>query len=75
MIIIESVKVFALRMVRTEKGKRLRKAYEAGKVHHGYNEYRKAEPRLDGICNTITTVQKDNLLLEIRMANNESELT
>lgn len=49
--------------------KRIRKAYEAGEVHHGYNEHREAEPRLDGVCNTITTVQKDNFLLESRLAN------
>lgn len=57
--------VAALRMVRTEEGKRLRKAYEAHEVHHGYNEHREAEPRTDGNCNTITTVQKDNQVLEI----------
>ena len=56
----------ALRMVRTEEGKRLRKAYEAGEVHHGFNEHREAEPRTDGVCNTITTVQKDNYLLEVK---------
>ena len=27
-------------MKRTEEGKRLRKAYEAGKIHHGFNEHR-----------------------------------
>ena len=67
--IIKSINVSALRMVRTEEGKRLRKAYEVGEVHHGYNEYREAEPRSDGVCNTITTVQKDNYLLESRLAN------
>lgn len=54
----------ALRMVRTEEGKKLRKAYEAHEIHHGYNEHREAEPRTDGLSNTITTVQKDNYLLE-----------
>lgn len=54
----------ALRMVRTEEGKKLRKAYEEHEVHHGFNEHREAEPRIDGLCNTITTVQKDNYLLE-----------
>ena len=58
--------VAALRMVRTEEGKRLRKAYEAHEVHHGYNEHREAEPRTDGNCNTISTVQKDNYLLEAK---------
>lgn len=52
------------RMVRTEEGKRLRKAYENGEIKHGFNEYRELEPRKDGVCNTLTTVQKDNLLLE-----------
>lgn len=53
------------RMVRTEEGKKLRKAYEAHEIHHGYNEHRQAEPRTDGLCNTITTVQKDNHILEV----------
>ena len=56
----------ALRMVRTEEGKKLRKAYEAHEIHHGYNEHREAEPRTDGLSNTITTVQKDNYLLEVK---------
>lgn len=53
-------------MVRTEEGKKLRKAYEAHEIHHGYNEHREAEPRTDGLSNTITTVQKDNYLLEVK---------
>lgn len=56
--------VVALRMVRTEEGKALRKEYEAGKLHHGFNEHRTAEPRTDGVSNTLSTVQKDNMLLE-----------
>ena len=58
----------ALRMVRTEEGKRLRKAYESGEVSHGFNEHRKAEPRKDGISNTLSTVQKDNYIIEPRIA-------
>lgn len=54
----------ALRMIRTDEGKQLRKAYENGEVQHGFNEYRKAEPRADGISNTLSTVQKDNLVVE-----------
>ena len=50
-------------MVRTEQGKRLRKAYENGTMHHGFNEYRMPEIRKDNICNTITTVLKDNLII------------
>ena len=56
----------SLRMVRTEEGKALRKAYESGEFHHGFNEYRTAEPRNDDVSNTITTVQKDNMILEIK---------
>lgn len=54
----------SLRKVRTEEGKALRKAYESGKIHHAFNEHRTAEPRTDGISNTITTVQKDNMIIE-----------
>lgn len=57
-------KTSALRMVRTEEGKKLRKLYEAHEIHHGFNEHRKAEPRTDGLCNTITSVVKDNLIME-----------
>lgn len=60
------VQTSALKMVRTEEGKRLRKAYEAHEVHHGFNEHKEAEPRVDGVCNTISMVQKDNYLLETR---------
>ena len=55
---------YSLRMVRTEEGKAIRKAYESGEVHHGFNEYREAEPREDGVSNTLTSVQKDNIVLE-----------
>ena len=51
-------------MRRTEQGKSLRKAYESHEIKHGFNEYREPAPRNDGITNTISTVQKDNLLVE-----------
>ena len=54
----------ALRMVRTEEGKALRKDYDSHKIHHGFSEYKEAEPRPDGLSNTITTVQKDNMIVE-----------
>jgi DNA (cytosine-5)-methyltransferase 1 len=63
---VKKIDTQSLRMVRTEEGKALRKAYESGEVHHGFNEYRTAEPRNDDVSNTITTVQKDNLILEIK---------
>ena len=65
---MQKVDTKVLRMVRTEEGKRLRKDYESGKLHHGFNEYREPIPREDDICNTITTVTKDNYLLEVKQA-------
>lgn len=53
-----------LRKERTEEGRRMRKAYESKEI--GYSGgMRMAVPRTDGLCNTITTVTKDNLLLEV----------
>lgn len=49
-------------MERTDEGKALRKDYESGKVHHGFNEFREAHIRPDNISNTLSTVTKDNLL-------------
>lgn len=49
---------------RTEYGKQIRKAYEAGEVKESRHNMTELQARKDGICNTITTVQKDNLLLE-----------
>lgn len=34
----------ACRLVRTEEGKKLRKSYENGEIHHGFNEHRELEP-------------------------------
>lgn len=53
-----------LRWERTEEGKRLRKDYESGKIKHGFNEHRKPAPRNDGKTNTLTTVQKDNMIIQ-----------
>lgn len=52
----------AIRMVRTEEGKRLRKQYESGEIHHGFNEHREMKLRPDENCNTISTVTKDNYI-------------
>lgn len=49
---------------RTEYGKAIRKAYEAGEVWESRHNMTTLEPRTDGISNTLTTVQKDNYLLE-----------
>ena len=52
-----------LRTVRTEYGKRIRKSYEKGELDISRWDFLVYEPRLDGISNTLTGVQKDNLLL------------
>ncbi len=53
-----------LRQVRTEYGKQIRKAYENGEINEKRSNIRELSPRDDGITNTLTTVQKDNYLLE-----------
>lgn len=49
---------------RTEYGKQIRKAYESGQIQESRHNMTELEPRKDDISNTLTTVQKDNLLLE-----------
>lgn len=49
---------------RTEYGKAIRKQYEAHEVTEQRKNIQKLEPRTDGISNTLTSVQKDNLLCE-----------
>jgi DNA (cytosine-5)-methyltransferase 1 len=53
-----------LRNVRTEYGKQIRKQYEAGSIDEQHKNMTQLEPRPDEISNTISTVLKDNLLLE-----------
>lgn len=50
---------------RTEYGKAIRKAYEAGMVQESRHNMTTLEPRTDGISNTLTTVQKDNYVMEV----------
>lgn len=71
----QDIEIRCLRMVRTEEGKRLRKAYESGEIHHGFNDHREAEPREDGVCNTLTTVSKDNYLLEVKQATQKGYIS
>ena len=49
---------------RTEYGKQIRKAYESGQIQESRHNMTELEPRKDGVSNTLTTVQKDNLVLE-----------
>ena len=53
-----------LRYERTETAKKLRKDYEAHKIHHGFNEFRVLRPRPDNKSNTLSTVLKDNIVAE-----------
>lgn len=58
-----------LRQERTEYGKQIRKAYENGEITEKRSNIRELSPRDDGITNTLTTVQKDNYLLEAPQIN------
>ena len=62
-VVIEKINASCLRYERTEEGKKLRKQYENGEIKHGYNEHRMLSPRTDGKTNTLTTVEKDNMIV------------
>lgn len=47
---------------RNEYDKSVRKEYESGRLDESRHKMTDLEPRTDGVSNTITTVQKDNLL-------------
>lgn len=49
---------------RNDYGKAVRKMYEAGELDESRHNMTDLVPRKDGICNTITSVEKDNLLME-----------
>lgn len=49
---------------RTEYGKKVRKEYESGDLKESRHNMQQLEPRTDGVCNTITSVQKDCLIIE-----------
>ena len=49
---------------RTEFGKSVRKQYEAGELDMSRHAMTELEPRKDGISNTLTSVQKDNMVAE-----------
>lgn len=52
---------------RTEFGKAVRKAYEGGELDMSRHDMTELEPREDGISNTLTSVQKDNIVMEERI--------
>lgn len=49
---------------RTEYGKAIRKQYESGEIQEQRKNMTSLEPRTDDKTNTLTTVQKDNLILQ-----------
>ncbi|PFQ13497.1 DNA cytosine methyltransferase [Bacillus cereus] len=66
-IVTEHKDVAVLRKERTEYGKQVRKKYESGEFYDKRSNMTELKPRKDEISNTITTVQKDNLLYEVRV--------
>lgn len=58
------VGIGVLRAVRSDFGKEIRKQYEAGELDISRHDFLEYDIREDGITNTISTVQKDNLLAE-----------
>lgn len=62
--ILEETLPAIMKPERNEYGKAIRKEYEAGTVKEKMGNMRDLTPRKDGISNTLTTVQKDNYLLE-----------
>jgi DNA (cytosine-5)-methyltransferase 1 len=49
---------------RTDYGKAVRKQYEAGEIKESRHNMTKMVPRTDGVANTLTTVLKDNYVVE-----------
>lgn len=49
---------------RTEYGKAIRSRYEAGEIQESRHNMTELEPRTDGKTNTLTTVQKNNLIVQ-----------
>ena len=52
---------------RTEYGKQIRKLYESGMIKESRHNMTKLRPRQDGVSNTLTTVQKDNYVIEPKL--------
>ncbi len=58
---------------RTEYGKAVRKDYENGKIQESRHNMTELQPRKDGVSNTLTTVQKDNLVLEPKIIIDDTQ--
>lgn len=59
---VENTLPACLKYQRTEYAKQIRKEYEVGNIKERRCNMREYTLRTDGLCNTITTVQKDNYI-------------
>lgn len=59
---------YCLRYQRTEYAKKIRKQYESGEIKERRCSMREYTTRDDDCCNTLTTVTKDNYILEVQCA-------
>lgn len=64
--------VAILKSTRNEYGREIRKKYESGEIKESRHNMTKLKPREDGMTNTLTSVQKDNLLLSSKVAVKEA---
>ncbi len=64
-----------LRYERTEYGKNIRKQYESGEFDEKIGNMREPKPRTDGIANTLSTVQKDNILVVPQISSANESIT
>ena len=65
-VILPYIFAEVLKYTRTEYGKLIRNLYEQGIVNERRYNMRKLIPRKDSISNTITTVLKDNYIIELK---------
>lgn len=59
---------------RTEYGKAIRKDYETGRISERRKNIQQLEPREDGKTNCLTSVQKDNLILQRNRGKNRGAI-
>ena len=58
-------KAYVLTPQRTEFGRAVRKAYDSHQAYYRRQDMRVWVPKMDETSNTITSVTKDNIVLEI----------
>jgi DNA (cytosine-5)-methyltransferase 3A len=67
-ILVVPMSVSCLTSKRTEYGKRICKEYESGLINEKRKNISQLEPRNDNKTNTLTTVQKDNLIIQLNLS-------